>query len=141
MLAATLLSVLLAPAADLSEAAKKELKTLEGDWTVVAYASDGKERELPPEEQIAVSIRGAKFTFGKYGDAEVTALDPSLKPKIVDFKMLREPKSDVTNEAIYKIEKDTLIVVLYLGEDKKRPDSFDIPKDGQTGRWTLKRAK
>jgi uncharacterized protein (TIGR03067 family) len=141
VLATVLLSALLATAADLSEAAKKELKALEGEWTVVAYASDGKERDLPAEEQIAVSIKGAKFTFGKYGDAEVTALDPSLKPKIVDFKMLRKPESGATNEAIYKLEKDTLTVVLYLGEDKKRPDSFDIPKDGQTGRWILKRAK
>jgi uncharacterized protein (TIGR03067 family) len=88
-----------------------------------------------------VTIKGTKFTFGKYGDGEVTALDPTLKPKIVDFKMLRKPESGATNEAIFKVEKDTLLVVVYLGEDKKRPDSFEIPKDAHTVRFTLKRAK
>ena len=141
MFAAALLSALFVPAADLSDAAKKELKSLEGEWAVVAYASDGKERELPIEEQVAVTVKGEKFTFGKFGDGAVTALDPTLSPKVIDFKMLRKPESGVTNEAIYKLDKDTLVVVVYLGDDKKRPDGFDVPKDGQTGRFTLKRPK
>src|SRR5215471_19462179 len=121
MFVAALIASLFAPSADLSEAAKKELKALEGDWIVVATATDGKERELPADEQIAVTIKGKTFTFGKFGDGEVTALDPSLKPKTVDFKMLRKPESGEINEAIFKLEKDTLTVVVYLGEDKKRP--------------------
>lgn len=141
MFAATLITALLAPAADLSDEAKKELNALEGEWTVIAQASDGKERELPVEEQLAVTVKGAKFTFGKFGDAEITALDPTLKPKILDFKMLRKPESGVTNEAIYKLDKDTLVVVVYLGDDKKRPDGFDVPNDAQTHRFTLKRLK
>ena len=96
---------------------------------------------LPIEEQVAVTVKGEKFTFGKFGDGAVTALDPTLSPKVIDFKMLRKPESGVTNEAIYKLDKDTLVVVVYLGDDKKRPDGFDVPKDGQTGRFTLKRPK
>ena len=114
--------------ADLPEAAK-ELKAIEGNWTVVALAIDGKERELPADEQVTVTIKGTKFTFGKFGDGEVTAPDPTLKPKIVDFKMLRKPESGAINEAIFKVEKDTLTVVVYLGEDKKRPASLDRTKD------------
>jgi uncharacterized protein (TIGR03067 family) len=141
VLAATLLSALLAPAADLSDAAKKELKALEGEWTVVAQASDGKERELPVEEQIAVSVKGDTFTFGKFGDAKIIALDPTLSPKTLDFKMLRKPESGVINEGIYKLEKDTLTVVVYVGDDKKRPGGFDVPADALTVRFTLKRPK
>jgi uncharacterized protein (TIGR03067 family) len=132
---------LVAAPADLSDAVKKELKAIEGDWIVVAMDLGGTTREFPKGEQIPVTIKGTKFTFGKFGDGEVTALDPSLKPKIVDFKMLRKPESGVTNEAIFKVEKDTLVVVVYLGEDKKRPASFDVPKDDKTARFTLKRNK
>lgn len=140
MFTAVLVAMFAAPA-DLSEDAKKELKAMEGDWTVVAMASDGKERELPADEQIAVTVKGKVFTFGKFGDGEVTALDPTLKPKIVDFKMLRKPESGVTNEGIFKLEKDTLTIAVYLGEDTKRPTNFEIPEDAKTVRFTLKRAK
>ena len=141
MFATAVVAMLVAAPPELSDAAKKELKALEGDWKVVALASDGMERDLPEAERVAVTIKGAKFTFGKLGAGQVTALDPSLKPKIVDFVMLRKPASDHTNEAIYKLEQDTLTVVLYVGEDKKRPSSFDVPKDQKTVRFILKRGK
>ena len=142
MFTALVVASLLAPAADLSEAAKNELKSLDGEWTVVATAQNDKERELPADEQIAVTITGGgKFTFGKYGDAQITALDAATTPKIVDFKMLRKPESGATNEAIYKIEKDALTVVVYLGEGSKRPAAFDVPKDNDTMRFVLKRLK
>ena len=141
MFTTILVAMFVASSADLSEEAKKELKAMEGDWTVVAMATDGKDRELPVDEQIAVTVKGKMFTFGKFGDGEVTAIDPTLKPKIVDFKMLRKPESGVTNEGIFKLEKDTLTVVVYLGEDTKRPANFEIPEDAKTIRFTLKRAK
>ena len=139
MFTAVVVASLLAPAADLNEATKKELKALEGEWSVVATAQDGKETEPPADERIAVTVTGTTFTFGKFGDGQVTALDPSTGPKIVDFKMLRKPESGVTNEGIFKIEKGTLTVVLYVGEGNKRPASFDVPKDADTIRFTLKR--
>ncbi len=139
MCAAVFVASLLA--ADLNETAKKELNALEGEWTVVATAVNDKETEVPVDERIAVTVSGAKFTFGKFGDARVTALDPTTTPKILDFKMLRKPESGVRNEAIYKFQKDTLTVVVYLGEGSKRPGSFDVPKDMDTMRFTLKRLK
>lgn len=143
MSAAVLVALFLAPAADLNEAAKKELKAVEGNWTVVSWVINGEERELPADEQVAVTITGAKFTFGKFGDGEFTAIDPSTDPKILDFKMLRKPASGVTNEAIYKVEKETLTVVVYLGEGSNRPANFDAAskKDSNTAKFVLKRSK
>ncbi|MCI0700416.1 MAG: TIGR03067 domain-containing protein [Planctomycetia bacterium] len=141
MFAAALVALLLSPSADLNEAAKKELKQLEGDWVIVSVATEGKERELPKQAQQAVTIKGTKFSHETFGDGEVTALDTSTSPKLIDFVMRRKPESGFTNEGIYKIEKDTLTIVVYIGEDKKRPASFDVPKDTHTVRWTLKRVK
>ncbi len=143
MFTAVVVASLLAPSADLNEAAKKELKALEGDWTLVAWVTNGTERDLPADEQIAMTITGAKFTFGKYGNGEVIAIDSTTKPKIVDFQMLRKPESGVTNEGIFKVEKDTLTIVVYLGEGSKRPADFDAAsdKDAQTAKFVLKRTK
>lgn len=143
MLTAALFASLFAPAADLNEAAKKELKALEGDWIVVSWVINGDERELPADEQVPVTVTGTKFSFGKFGDGEVTALDPSTTPKILDFKMLRTPPSGVTNEAIFKVEKEALVVVVYLGEGSNRPAGFDAAdkKDANTAKFVLKRTK
>ncbi|VTR93754.1 unnamed protein product [Gemmata massiliana] len=143
MFSAVLVASLFAPAADLNEAARKELKALEGDWVLVSTAANGIERDLSEDERIAVTVTGTKFTFGKLGDGEITALDPSTSPKIVDFKMLRKPESGVTNEAIFKVEKDALTVVVYLGEGSRRPANFDAAteKESQTAKFVLKRVK
>ena len=100
MFTAVLVALFVSPAADLNEAAKKELKAVEGDGTVVSGVANGEERESPAGEHVAVTIKGTTFTFGKFGDGAVTALDATTDPKILDFKMLRKPASDVTNEAI-----------------------------------------
>ena len=142
MFTAMLAASLLAPAADLGEAAKKELKKLEGEWTVVAMAQGGESRELPVDEQMAVTIAAdGKFTAGKLDPAQITALDTTATPKILDFQMLRKPPSGATNEAVYKIEKDKLTVVVYLGEGNKRPSGFDVPTDTTTIRFVLERVK
>ncbi|HEY1188471.1 MAG TPA: TIGR03067 domain-containing protein [Gemmata sp.] len=130
-------------AADLNEAAKKELKAVEGDWIVVSWVVNGEARELPADEQVPVTIQGTKFSFGKFGDGEITSLDPSTDPKILDFKMLRKPPSGVTNEAIFKVEKEALVVVVYLGEGNNRPTRFDAAekKDSNNAKLVLKRTK
>lgn len=134
---------LLVPVADLSADAKKALKELEGDWVLVAQANGGKERDVTNDAALArVTFTGAKFSLGKVlGDGEITALDPSTDPKIVDFVMRRKPESGHVNEAIFKVEKGTLTVVVYLGEGKKRPAGFGVPEDTDTWRLTFERAK
>ncbi len=139
----TLALALLAPVADFSADAKKALKELEGDWVLVAQASSGKERDTTNDaDRLRVTFAGAKFSLGKQlGDGEITALDPSTNPKIADFVMRRKPESGYVNEAIFKVEKGTLTVVVYLGEGKKRPAGFGVPEDSDTWRLTFERAK
>lgn len=138
---AALVTAVVLPVADLSDAAKKELKALEGEWVAVATASNGSERELPERERLRVTFTGAKFALDKLGTGEITALDPSTDPKIVDFVMKREPASGYVNEGIYKVEKGTLTLVVYLGEGKKRPTGFGIPEGTDTWRLTFERPK
>jgi uncharacterized protein (TIGR03067 family) len=125
----------------LGEAARKELKALEGEWVVQRIETKDGKQEPGDGEQISLIIKGAKWTFGTLEEGEVVALDPSANPKLLDFKSVRKGRADKVNEAIYKVDGDTLIICIYQGKDKKRPTSFDKPTEGDTVLWTLKRPK
>src|SRR5262245_48711614 len=85
--------------ADLNEAARKELKALEGEWEVQSIETkDGK--RLPGDgERITLTIKGTKWAFGTVQEGEIVALDPSTNPKLVDFKSVRKGRKDTVNEA------------------------------------------
>lgn len=123
--------------------ADKELKTLEGSWEVVQIDSGGKKIEPGADDRIVLTIEGKKITFGDIQDGEITALDPSTNPKLIDFKSRpKNPgRAPTMNEAIYKIDGDKLQIATYQGADKKRPTNFDAPKDTGTVLWTLKRVE
>ncbi len=123
------------------EAALKELKALEGDWVVQRIETKDGKQEPGDGEQISLTIEGTKWTFGTFQSGEVVALDPSANPKLLDLKSVRKGREDTINEAIYKVDGDTLIICIYQGKDKKRPTSLDKPTEGDTVLWTLKRSK
>ncbi len=147
-MSALLAVLLLVPVADakekeLSEAGKKELKKLEGKWKATEVLVEGKE-ETPPESESIVEFKGRKFLLGGNELFDVAALDPSTAPKILDFKALRdmgEIKKDTTYEGIYKLDGDTLVVALYIGEGSKRPDKFESAKDSKVVVVTFKKEK
>jgi uncharacterized protein (TIGR03067 family) len=148
MFAALVALSLVVPAADakekeLTEAAKKELKKLEGKWTATEILVNGEEA-TPPEEQKTVEFKGKKFLLGDKELFEVASLDPSTNPKILDFKAVTdmgEIRKDNTYEAIFKLDGDTLTLALYVGEGQKRPTKFESAKDSGIVVATFKREK
>src|SRR5262245_52802867 len=131
---------------ELSEAAQKELKKFEGKWRADKVVVDGQETTIPAAAELAMEFVGRKFTIGKdkRDVAEITALDPSADPKSLDFKALLptgELREGVIYEAIYKLDGDTLILAVHVGEGKKRPTKFEAPKDGKVVLMTFQREK
>jgi uncharacterized protein (TIGR03067 family) len=125
---------------ELNEAARKELKALEGDWVLQRIETkDGKD-ELADGESFILTIDGTKCTFGTIQEAVIVALDPSANPKLLDLKTVRKGREDSVGEAIYKVDKDMLVICIYQGKDKKRPNSLDKPTDGDA-LFTFKRSK
>ena len=126
----------------LSDAARKELKKLEGEWQLVKYV--GKDVEAEPDDpELVVVFDGAKMSvaFGsqKY-TADVAALDPSTDPKCLDLTVTR-PNRVLTSEAIYKLDGDTLVIADTPNGEKLRPADFDKPADARVQVMTLKRMK
>ena len=152
---AVLLGLALAAPADppedkeLSAEAKKELKKLEGKWTVTKEVTSNGEKEnaaIGRGDEVTVEFKGNKVVIAakEMFEFELSTLDPTVDPKILDLKALAD-KGPITKgtviEAIFKFDGDNLILVGYAGEGKKRPANFDPPKDEGVGMWVMKRVK
>jgi uncharacterized protein (TIGR03067 family) len=146
MTALLLATALLVPAADapkLSEAAQKELKKLEGKWKLQKAATAGMEQAFGPgDPDLVMEMKpDGKWIFTGVDKAVVVALDPAANPKCMDLKSVEKGRDGAVDEAIYKIDGDTLTVCLYQGKGKQRPTTFDPPKERDTILVVFKRVK
>jgi uncharacterized protein (TIGR03067 family) len=117
------------------DALKKELKSLEGTWTVVSTSFQGLLVEGGGEFIITTDKLTMKNKDGK--DETVNyKIDPSKKPKVIDFTPEEEKKNAAPGKAIYELDGDTLRIC--VGPPDKRPD--EISDKGQV-LFTLKRKK
>lgn len=126
------------------DAAKEELKLLEGSW-LCESVYDGTEKEPTPKKElkkITLAINGDKMVQkdGEHSESGTIKIDPSQKPKKIDVTLLDGPKKGKTGLGIYRLDGDTLTMCLSV-PGKDRPSDFpDKPGPGQiTTVW--KRAK
>jgi uncharacterized protein (TIGR03067 family) len=130
--------------AELPEAAKKELKALEGKWQIVKGASAQGEADLKNLDAVC-TIEGNRLTFTRGTRAEVvevTALDLKTDPRCIDLTDVRAGRPPRVSEGVYRLDGDTLILaVADSKEGKIRPTNFDKPTDARIMVWTMKRAK
>jgi uncharacterized protein (TIGR03067 family) len=152
MFAAFVALTLTAPAAEpqkekeLPEAAKKDLKKLEGKWKAVKLVANDNEQENPmlDGEEVVLEFKGRKLALMGKDYFDITELDPSTTPKIIDLKGLEDKggiRKDTVYEGIYKIDGETLTIALYVGAGNKRPEKFESPKESNIIVVTLKREK
>lgn len=106
-----------------AEAAKKELKKLEGTWQVVSMERDGEKQSEDDAKQFKVIIKGNKYTL-KNQDNTVNqgtlTIDATKKPKTIDIKPTEGDNAGQTMLGIYEQKGDTL-KTCYAQPDQKRP--------------------
>lgn len=103
--------------------ARKELKALQGRWTVEKVVVAGVE-QTPGEERV-FEVKGRFIVADGAAGAEFVALDPQTAPKCVDFRDFDTDRADPVMEGAYKLDGDTLTFCVYTGEGKSRPTDFD----------------
>jgi uncharacterized protein (TIGR03067 family) len=133
------------PSKELSEAAKKELKALEGKWRAVRFIHF--DRETAPrtdDDPFLVTVTGGKIDFAGVAAAAVADLDPTSDPKCLDFKVGVASgilKADSMYESVYKRDGNTLTWAFYYGWGKSRPSGLDKPADPGLMVMVLNRVK
>jgi uncharacterized protein (TIGR03067 family) len=134
-----------APPKEPPEAAKKELKALDGKWRVVKFLYF--DRETTPgtdDDDVIVRFKGRTIDFDGQAKGEVAELDPATDPKCLDFKVSMGSgvlAKGSTYESIYKLDDDTLTWAVYVGRGKNRPAAFDKPTAAGVMVMVLNRVK
>jgi uncharacterized protein (TIGR03067 family) len=122
-----------------TEAAKKDLKKLEGDWKAIkseadGNASNGGDDIIIEGDKLSLVIRGRITFVGK------VQLDPSKEPKAIDWKLTEGPgvMPGQTKPGIYRFKDDKLEICWNPVGSKDRPRRFTTrPAAGRGFQYAL----
>ena len=134
VLPAVLTASLLAPADAKDEAVKKDMKQLQGTWSLVSLERDGVAAPLAKEAVRVITDDKYVMTLKPGVTIEGTfTIDPGAKPKGMETTPSSGPYKDKALLGIYEIDGDTL-KICYALPAKPRPTEF-TSKEGSG--WIL----
>jgi uncharacterized protein (TIGR03067 family) len=126
--------------------ASKDLKKLQGSWTVVSMEIKG--QKLPEdklkEADIKLVVKDGKYAQqvqGEIMEEGTFKLDPSKKPAAIDLSIDSGNDKGKMQRGIYEIKGDTWRISFAKAGSKDRPTSFASNEDDDTAVMTLKRDK
>jgi uncharacterized protein (TIGR03067 family) len=105
---------------------KKDTARLEGEWSMVSGEINGKampdallkgSRRVAKDGVTTVTIGGMPFMKAKF------TIDPSKKPKTIDYLMLEGFTKGKKQFGIYEIDDD-MVKFCFASPGKDRPDDF-----------------
>lgn len=113
---------------DDAEAAKKELKALEGNWQLKRQEGGGSLTPKLVVERLRIVIDGEEMSWyignpaaNQTADLKV---DPSQNPKTIDAEITSGSAKDKIMLGIYKLDKDTLEICWGKPGSDRRPTKF-----------------
>jgi uncharacterized protein (TIGR03067 family) len=125
------------------DAVKKDMAQLEGEWSMVSAEANG---QTVPEEVVKTGKRVVKGdeTTVSLGDRVLMkakfAVDPSKKPKTIDYTVSEGPSKGKVVKGIYELNGDT-VKFCFSGPDKDRPSEFSAPAESGRTYSVWKKAK
>jgi|SRR6516165_6261332 len=129
------------------EAVKKEQKKLQGDWQIVQSEEDGTPTADFIVQNLKITIKGNQLTLKgvedlmeRFGKVTFT-VDPSTKPKIMDFKVVAGKDKDNRHDGIYEFKGEQLTICVTTASGGDRPNEFKTRAGSNRLLVTLKRAK
>jgi uncharacterized protein (TIGR03067 family) len=118
--------LVLAGAATAQDEAKKEMAKLEGEWSMVSGAASGQElpedavktgKRVARDGETTITIGGQVYLKAKF------SIDPTKKPKAIDYTMTEGPTKGKTHLGIYELDGDT-VKFCFAAPGKERPTEF-----------------
>lgn len=126
-----------------NQAIKKDLAALQGEWSMVSGSADG--QQMPDEMRVQMKrvCKGDETTttMGErvFLKAKIT-IDPSKKPKSIDYQMTDGATKGKTQLGIYEVDGDTFKACFSAPGDPRPTDFTTKPGDRRTSS-TWKRQK
>jgi len=118
-----------------TEAAKKDREQLQGEWSmvngggggqIVKGAAMGSSKRVCKGDETTVIVGSQLLMKAKF------TLDPSTKPKSIDYQVTGGPNAGKSQLGIYELEGDT-VKFCFAAPGKARPADFTTsPGDGRT---------
>jgi uncharacterized protein (TIGR03067 family) len=116
-----------------SEAAKKDLSQLQGEWTMVSSSADGQAMPDPMVKQMKRVCKGDELIVTMSGNTYFKAritIDPSKTPRTIDYAMTEGLTKGKQQFGIYELNGDTF-KSCFAKPGADRPTDFK-PGEGRT---------
>jgi uncharacterized protein (TIGR03067 family) len=118
-----------------NDAVKKDMALLQGEWSMVSGSADGRQMPEETRKQMKRVCKGDEATTTMGGQmfmkAKIT-IDPSKKPKAIDYDMIEGFTKGQKQLGIYEVTEDTF-KSCFAKPGAERPTDFTSkPGDGRT---------
>ena len=129
---------------DKDEAIKKDRKLYEGTWRAVKLEVEGNKTGEEDARKISV-VNGDDGTWTLFAEGKQIAkgtstIDPTAKPKTIDFLVTEGDSKDMTSLGIYEIDEKTR-KLCFAAVGKPRPKEFSSDSDNRNILVTFEREK
>lgn len=127
--------IILRARADDNEAVKKELAKLQGEWSMVSGSADGQPMPAQMLKQMKRVCQGDEATVTMSGRIYLKAkftIDPSKKPKTIDYRMTDGFTKGQQQLGIYEVEGNTFKSCFGKPGATRPTDFTSTPGDGRT---------
>jgi uncharacterized protein (TIGR03067 family) len=118
-----------------SEAVKKDLALLQGEWSMISGSADGQPMPEEVRKQMRRVCKGDEATTTMAGQVYLKAkitLDPSKKPKTIDYEMTGGFTQGKKQLGIYEVDGDTFKSCFGKPGAERPADFASKPGDGRT---------
>ena len=141
--ASLMVVLILIGAGGAQDAAKKEMSQLEGEWSMVSGQANGQEmpqelvktgKRLAKNGETTISVGGQVYFKAKF------SIDPTKKPKAIDYTMTEGPTKGKTHLGIYELDGDT-IRFCFAAPGGDRPSDFTAKEGSRRTLSVWKRDK
>ena len=117
------------------QSVKKDMEQLQGEWSMVSGSADGQPMPEQMLKQMKRVCKGDEATTTMGGQVYLKAkitIDPSKKPKTIDYQMTGGFTKGTKQLGIYEVEGDTFRSCFGKPGAERPTDFTSKPGDGQT---------
>jgi uncharacterized protein (TIGR03067 family) len=113
-----------------TDAAREEMKKLEGTWEPVALESGGQRatpgelKEINGSEKLTIKDGKTAVCYGTKCYEAVVTVDPTKNPKTIDMVVTEGKLKGLTSLAIYDVHGDELKICYDVEQERVRPKEF-----------------